>query len=53
VREAERVFGIVKEKYFGIDRSLTTDKSSIRAEKYHTNEKMQIAIEKIVQRQQR
>lgn len=53
LRESERVLGIVKEKFFGIEKSLTTDKSSIRAEKYSVNAKIQLAMEKIVQRQQR
>ena len=37
LRETERVFGIVKEKYFGIDKNLNNDKSSLRAEKHHAN----------------
>lgn len=53
LHEAERVFGIVKETFFGVDKSLNNDKSSIRAEKYTVSNKMQIAMEKIVQRQQR
>ena len=43
----------MKEKYFVIEKNLSNDKSSLRSEKHHMNDKMQIAIEKIVQRQQR
>lgn len=42
--QAERVFAIVKQTFFGVDKSLNNDKSSIRTEKYNVNARMQIAM---------
>lgn len=53
LREGERMLGVVKQKFIGIDQTLNSDKSSLRTEKYHANSKIQIMMEKTIQRQQR
>ena len=47
------MLGVVREKFMGLDQTLNSDKSSLRTEKYQANSKIQIMMEKTIQRQQR
>lgn len=53
LRQAEVLLSSVKEKFFGLDKTLNGEKSAIRAEKYNLNLKMQTMMEKTVQIHQR
>lgn len=53
IHEAERLLGITKEKFFGMDQGLNGELSALRTEKFHTNSRFQVVMEKITQKQQR
>ena len=52
LHENERLLEIQRQKYFGMDKSLSNEKNAFRNEKFYTNNKIQTVMEKTVQRHQ-
>lgn len=53
MREAERLLALEKERYVGMDKGLSTQKTSLRTDKYNMGIKIQSLMERTMQKNQR